>query len=104
MNMPFPVAFEEISLAPLTATNHASPYHKPFDPSICGATASTTHEFSRTHQRSRNGKVSGCDETFSRRLYVHIFYSPANEAKKELAFRKDLLELKAQVENGVVEF
>ena len=76
----------------------------PFDPSICGATASTMHEFNRTRQRSRNGKLSGCDETFSRRLYVHVFYSPANEAKKELAFRKDLLELKAQVENGVVEF
>jgi transposase len=76
----------------------------PFDPSICGATASTMHEFSRTRQRSRNGKFSGCDEAFSRRLYVHVFYSPANEAKKELAFRKDLLELKTQVENGIMEF
>ncbi|MBF5060160.1 transposase [Candidatus Neptunochlamydia vexilliferae] len=76
----------------------------PFDPSICGATTSIMHEFSRTRQRSRNGKLAGCDETFSRRLYVHVFYSPANEAKKELIFRKDLLELKAQVENGVVEF
>ena len=76
----------------------------PFDPSICGATASTMHEFSRTRQRSRNKKFSGCDETFSRRLYVHVLYSPANEAKKELAFRKDLLELKEQVENRVIEF
>lgn len=76
----------------------------PFDPSICGATVSTMHEFSRTRQRSRNGKFSGCDETFSRRLYVHVFYSPANEAKRELAFRKDLLELKTQVENGIMEF
>jgi hypothetical protein len=33
-------------------------------------------------------------------LYVHIFYSPDNDAKKELSFRKDLLELKAQLEDG----
>ncbi|MEA3348398.1 MAG: transposase, partial [Pseudomonadota bacterium] len=41
---------------------------------------------------------------FTRRLYVHIFYSPDNDAKKELAFRKDLLELKAQIEAGGTEF
>ena len=76
----------------------------PFDPSVCGATATRTHEFSRVRQRSRNGKVAGDKETFSRRLYVHVFYSPDNDAKKELSFRKDLLELKAQVEGGVTEF
>ena len=76
----------------------------PFDPSVCGATATIMHEFSRVRQRSRNGKVAGEKETFSRRLYVHIFYSPDNEVKKELTFRKDLLELKAQIEDGVAEF
>jgi transposase len=76
----------------------------PFDPTVCGATTTRTHEFSRVRQRSRNGKVAGEKETFSRRLYVHVFYSPDNEAKKELAFRKDLLELKSQVEDGVAEF
>jgi hypothetical protein len=39
-----------------------------------------------------------------RRLYVHVFYSPDNDTKKQLTFRKELLELKAQVENGVEEF
>ena len=76
----------------------------PFDPSVCGATAVRMHEFNRVRQRSRNGKAAGENETFSRRLYVHAFYSPDNEAKKELAFRKDLLELKAQAEDGTVEF
>ena len=76
----------------------------PFDPSICGATATIMHEFSRVRQRSRNGKVAGEKETFSRRLYVHVFYSSDNEAKKELTFRKNLLELKAQIEDGVAEF
>ena len=76
----------------------------PFDPSICGATSRKMHQFSRVRQRSRNGKVPGEKETILRRLYVHVYYSPNNEAKKELAFRKDLLELKAQVEEGKTEF
>jgi len=76
----------------------------PFDPSVCGASTTRKHEFSRVRQRARNGKAAGEKETFSRRLYVHVFYSPDNDAKRELAFRKDLLELKAQVENGVSEF
>ncbi len=76
----------------------------PFDPSVCGATTAVMHEFSRMRQRSRNGKASGESETFSRRLYVHVFHSPDNDAKKELAFRKDLLELKSQMEDGVTEF
>ena len=76
----------------------------PFDPSICGTTSTRMHEFSRMRQRSRNGKLAGEKETFSRRLYVHVFYSPDNEAKKELAFRRNILELKAQIEEGQVEF
>jgi len=76
----------------------------PFDPTICGATSRKMHQFNRVRQRSRNGKVAGEEETISRRLYVHVFYSPDNEAKRELAFRKDLLELKAQVEEGKDEF
>jgi len=76
----------------------------PFDPSVCGATTTRMHTFNRVRQRSRNGKVAGEKETFSRRLYVHVFYSHDNDGKKELAFRKDLLELKAQIEDGVTEF
>jgi hypothetical protein len=76
----------------------------PFDPSVCGATMTRMHKFSRTRQRSSNGKSVGDEEEFSRRLYVHIFYSPDNDAKKELSFRKDLLELKAQLEDGTTDF
>lgn len=76
----------------------------PFDPSVCGATAMSMHEFGRVRQRSRNDKLSGEEEAFVRRLYIHVFYSHDNESKKEVAFRKELLELKAQVENGVEEF
>jgi len=76
----------------------------PHDPSIWGAASLRMHQFSRVRQRSRNGKVAGEKETISRRLYVHVYYSPDNEAKKVLAFRKDLLELKAQIERKKTEF
>jgi hypothetical protein len=76
----------------------------PFDPSVCGAMTMRTHEFRQVRQRSRNGKLAGEEETFLRRLYVHVFYSPDNDTRKQLAFRKDLLELKAQVEDKVAEF
>ncbi len=76
----------------------------PFDPSVCGATSLRMHEFNRIRQRSRNGKIAGEKETFLRRLYAHVYYSPDNEAKKELAFRKGLLELKAQIEDGTTDF
>lgn len=76
----------------------------PFDPSIHGATSLRMHQFSRVRQRSRNGKVAGEKETISRRLYLHVYYSPDNKAKKELTFEKDLLELKAQIEEGEAEF
>jgi hypothetical protein len=62
------------------------------------------HKYSKVRKRSRNGAIAGEEEVFSRRLYIHVYYSPNNEAKKELSFRKDLLELKTQVETGTVEF
>jgi transposase len=76
----------------------------PFDPPVCGATAMRMHEFGRVRQRSRNGKLGGEEDALVRRLYVHVFYSHDNDSKKEVAFRKELLELKAQVENGLEEF
>lgn len=76
----------------------------PFDPSICGSTASVMHDFTHIRKRSRKEKSAGEEETFSRRLYVHVFYSSDKKAKKELKFREQLLELKSQLELGVTEF
>ena len=76
----------------------------PFDPSICGATSVRMHQFVRVRQRSRSGKVASEKESILRRMYIHVYYSPDNEAKKELAFRKNLLELKTQIEDGKNEF
>ncbi len=76
----------------------------PFDPSICGATLLKMHTFSRVRKRSRKSKSAGEKETFSRRLYVHVYYSPNKDARQELVFRKHLLDLRAQIEGGTTEF
>lgn len=76
----------------------------PFDLNISGATTTKMHEFSRKRLRTRGDKSSGDLDVFTRRLYVHVFYSHDNEGKKEVAFKKKLLELKAQLEGGVTEF
>lgn len=76
----------------------------PFDLSICGASMMRMHEFKRTRQRSRNGVASGETECFSKRLYLHVFYSQDYASKHALAFRKELLLLKQMVEAGQTEF
>ena len=76
----------------------------PFDPSVCGATTPKMHKFTRVRQRSSKGNCAGEEETFSRRLYVHVYYCADKQAKRELAFRKELIDLKTQVEEGTAEF
>ena len=76
----------------------------PFDIKMRGASASVMHEFSYTRKRSRNGVSAGEEEHFSRRLYVHVFFSQDNAGKKQAAFDKSLLELKARLEEGKDDF
>jgi len=76
----------------------------PFDINISGASTTRMQEFERIRQRAHNGKSKGDKEIFSRRLYVHVFYSPNNTNKYDAAFRKKKFELKAQIEEGETEF
>lgn len=76
----------------------------PFDVNICGASMTRMHEFKRTRERSRNGVASGETECFSKRLYLHVFYSQENAHKHALSFRRELLKLKELLEAGQTEF
>jgi len=76
----------------------------PFDINISGASTTRMQKFERIRQRAHNGKSKGDKEIFSRRLYVHVFYSPNNTNKYDAAFRKKKFELKAQIEEGETEF
>ena len=76
----------------------------PFDCHVSGAMMTAMHEFSFRRQRSRNGIAAGEIEKFSRRLYLYAFKSSELEDEHELAFRRKLMELKRQVEEGVTGF
>ena len=76
----------------------------PFDPGVSGATLSLMHPFRHVRQRTRNGKSVGDVEEFNRRLYAHVFRVSDTASKQEVAFRKALMELKEQVEEGETEF
>ena len=76
----------------------------PFDCHVSGAMTTAMHEFSFRRERSRNGIAAGEIEKFSRRLYLYAFKSSELKDDHELAFRKKLMELKQQVEEGMTDF
>jgi len=76
----------------------------PFDINISGASTTRMQKFEHIRQRPRNEKLKGDKEIFSRRLYVHIFYSPDNTNKYDAAFREKIFELKEQLEEGETVF
>ena len=39
-------------------------------------------------------------ETFTRRIYLHLFFNPTKRVEEDAAFDHDLLELKSQLEEG----
>lgn len=74
----------------------------PFDNAICGATLTREkHRLSKIRKRSRGERCAGDEETFERRIYVHVFRSPDMRAKKEIHFNTRLATLKEQLEDGV---
>ena len=73
----------------------------PFDTDVCGATLMREHTFSKTRRRSRGDRAAGTEETFTRRLYVHVFRSPDVRCKRESAFQRRLVTVKEQLDSGV---
>ena len=73
----------------------------PFDPGVCGASKLREgHVLTRARRRARGGRADGGEETFTRRLYVHVFRSPDLRAKQEDAFNRRLYEMKTLLERG----
>ena len=73
----------------------------PFDTDVCGATRTLeNHVLTRTRRRGRGGKPTGAEESFTRRLYIHVFRSPDVRSKKESAFNRRLFEVKSLLEGG----
>lgn len=76
----------------------------PFDLNISGASIMKMHTFNRERQRNGKNAKRGDVETMERRLYFHVFYSDLLASQHRLEFKKQLRELKAQLEGGRTDF
>ena len=74
-----------------------------FDPSIHAVTVSLTRTFAkeRKYANQKAGKKKGDIEYFSRKVYLHIFYSLERHNAARASFDADIIELKSLLEKGV---
>jgi len=74
----------------------------PYDTMTHGITVSAMREFKkvRKYDNHMTGARKGDEETFTRRVYLHLYYNPSRKAENDAAFDNDLMELKRLVEAG----
>lgn len=75
----------------------------PFDPGIHGITVKLMHTFTkeRKYSSGKKGLSKGDKETFSRRIYLNIYFSLSRQNQDRMAFEADLMELKTALESGI---
>ena len=73
-----------------------------FDPNIHAVTVSLTRTFAkeRKYASQKSGKKKGDIENFSRKVYLHIFYSLERHNAARASFDADIIELKSLLEKG----
>ena len=74
----------------------------PFDHSTHGVTVCLMHDFEKTRKYAnhKSGAEKGSVETFSRRIYLHIYFNLSRQNEDKEALQDDLFELKTLLENG----
>jgi len=77
----------------------------PFDINTHGITIMLVQEFSRARKYAsvKKGLSEGDEETFRRRIYLHLFFNPLRRVEQDTTFDKDIFELKALLEDGASE-
>ena len=77
----------------------------PFDINTHGITIMRMQEFSRARKyaSTKKGLAEGDEETFRRRIYLHLYFNPLRRVEQDTAFDKDIFELKALIEDGASE-
>ena len=77
----------------------------PFDLNTHGITIMRMQEFSRARKyaSTRKGLAEGDEETFRRRIYLHLYFNPLRRVEQDTAFDRDIFELKALIEEGAAE-
>lgn len=75
----------------------------PFDPGIHGITVKLMHTFTKERKYSSNkkGLSKGDRETFSRRVYLNIYFSLSRQNQDRMLFEADLMELKTVIGSGI---
>jgi transposase len=74
----------------------------PFDTGIHGITITLMRDFVkvRKYASKKNGIQKGDEETFRRRVYLHLYFSPSRKAEEDICFDSDLIELRRNIEAG----
>ena len=74
----------------------------PFDQSTHGVTVCLMHDFEKTRKYAnhKSGAEKGSVETFSRRLYLHIYFNLSRQNEDKEALQNDLFEIKTLLEKG----
>lgn len=77
----------------------------PFDINTHGITIMRMQEFTRARKYSstKKGLSEGDEETFRRRIYLHLYFNPLRRVEQDTAFDKGLFELKTLIEDGASE-
>ena len=55
----------------------------------------------REYASSKSGLQKGDEETFRRRVYLHLYFSSARRVEEEVCFDEDLIDLRRSIEAGV---
>ena len=76
----------------------------PSDVDVSGVMRLRQHGFSIVRKRTRGNFEAGETESFTRRLYVHVFHKPEAAPIQERRLRESLFSLKKDLEDGVEEF
>ena len=77
----------------------------PYDINTHGISVTRMQEFSRKRKyaSSKKGLAAGDEESFRRRIYLHLYFNPIRRVEQDAAFDKDILDLKALIEGGASE-
>ena len=74
----------------------------PFDTNTHGITVMRMHEFTRNriYASRKDGLPAGSEETFARRIYLHLFFNPFRRVEEDAALDRDLFEIRQYIEEG----
>ena len=71
----------------------------PFDTSTHGVSVMLKHEFTRQRKYTsmKKGLAGGTQESFERRIYLHLYFNPFRKVEQDSTFDKDMFELLCKV-------